>query len=257
MNTTSNTSRTLHRAAVRLATLLAFTSLSWLLALFPAHSSTIDTTYRGFVTSNGQTSDSLGQGNSYEVGFSYSTVTRRDYFYFAIPSLAPGESITSARITLESPSGSLNLEGSSTRTVTLWDVSVDIGQIASAYTDIGSGNSYGSFQVSRSDPTFGITAYNADLNATAIVGLNAAAGGLFGIGGTLDVANNGVSRYQVFANTGGSSVNDGRTILSITTVPEPSAAHLLIAAGLVFFALRFARRCRPVPARVKHRCSTP
>lgn len=189
----------------------------------------IDATYRGFVTSSGQTSDGmLGEGNSYMVGFSFSTVTRRNYLYFALPTLAPGESISSARLTLAG--GTLNLEGFTTRSVNLWDVSTSIGQIGWAYDDIGSGNSYGSFQVDRSDPIYGITSYSVDLNTQAILDLNSAAGGLFAIGGTLDVSNNGVSRYQVFANTGGSSVNDGNTRLSVNIVPEPSTLALALSA---------------------------
>lgn len=237
-----NTSRSLHRLVVRLGIIVAvFVSPI-------AHAQILNPTYRGFVTSNGQTSDTLSQGNSYEAGFSFSTVTRRNYFYFAIPTLAPGESITAARLTLTG--GTLNLEGTTTRTVTLWDVSTGIGQIGSAYNDIGSGVSYGSFQVSRSDPVFGITSYNADLNAQAISGLTAAAGGLFAIGGTLDVFNNSVSRYQVFANTGGSAVNDGKTVLSLTVVPEPSVVHLVAATAIALVASRFLKKLVPRRRRV-------
>ncbi len=211
--------------------------LVWIIATPTAFALIIDPTYRGFVTSNGQTSDTLlGQGNSYMVGFSFSTVTRRSYFYFAIPTLAPGESISAARLTLAG--GSLNLEGTTARTVSLWDVSAAIGQIGSAYSDIGSGNSYGSFQVNRSDPTFGVTSYSVNLNTQAILDLNASAGGLFAIGGTLDVFNNGVSRYQVFANTGGSSLTDGNTRLQVTVVPEPSTLSLVVAAAIAIVVHR-------------------
>ncbi len=210
---------------------LVYSWLAWLIVASTSFALVIDPTYRGFVTSNGQTSDTiLGEGNSYMAGFSFSTVTRRNYFYFAIPTLAPGESITAARLTLAG--GSLNLEGATTRTVSLWDVSASIGGIGSAYSDIGSGNSYGSFQVNRSDPTFGITSYSADLSAQAIFNMNAAAGGLFAIGGTLDVSNNGVSRYQIFANTGGSSLTDGNTRLQVTVVPEPSTLLLVLSAAI-------------------------
>jgi hypothetical protein len=226
MNTTSNIGHSVHRVVVRLGIIVA------VLVSPTAHALDLNTTYRGFVTSNGQTSDSLGQGNSYEAGFSYSTATHRNYFYFAIPTLAAGEQITAARLTLASPDGSLRLEGSTTRTVSLWDVSAAIGQIASAYNDIGSGVAYGSFQVSRSDPIFGVTAYSADLNAIAIANMNASAGEFFAIGGTLDVFNDSVSRYQVFANTGGSAVNDGRTVLTLTVVPEPSTFLLVISAAI-------------------------
>lgn len=243
MSKSDPSSSFLHRVVVGLAIALATISI--------AHAQILNPTYRGFVTSNGQTSDTLGQGNSYEAGFSFSTVTRRNYFYFAIPTLAPGESITAARLTLTG--GTLNLEGTTTRTVTLWDVSTGIGQIGSAYDDIGSGASYGSFQVNRSDPVFGVTAYNADLNGTAIANLNSAAGGLFAIGGTLDVFNNSVSRYQVFANTGGSSVNDGGTVLSLTVVPEPSIVHLIASTAIALFAFRFLKRMMPRQRRVQVR----
>jgi hypothetical protein len=242
MNTKYNTSRSLHWVVVRLG-IIVTVFISTI-----AHAQILNPTYRGFVTSNGQTSDTLGQGNSYEAGFAYSTVTRRNYFYFAIPTLAPGESITAARLTLTG--GTLNLEGTTTRTVTLWDVSTGIGQIGFAYSDIGSGASYGSFQVSRSDPIFGVTAYNADLNGTAIANLNSAAGGLFAIGGTLDVFNNSVSRYQVFANTGGSAVDDGRTVLSLTVVPEPSVVHLIAATTIALVAARFLKKLVPRRRRV-------
>jgi len=239
MNTTYHTSCSLHRVVAGLAFVLAIIPI--------AHAQILNPTYRGFVTSNGQTSDTF-QGNSYKAGFSFSTVTRRNYFYFAIPTLAPGESITAARLTLTG--GTLNLEGTTTRTVTLWDVSTGIGQIGSAYNDIGSGASYGSFQVNRSDPIFGVTAYNADLNGTAIANLNSAAGGLFAIGGTLDVFNNSVSRYQVFANTGGSAVDDGRTVLSLTVVPEPSVVHLIAATAIALVAARFLKKLVPRRRRV-------
>ncbi len=227
--------------------------LVWLIAGSTSFALVINPTYRGFVTSNGQTSDTLlGESNSYMAGFSFSTVTRRNYFYFAIPTLAPGESITAARLTLAG--GSLNLEGATTRTVSLWDVSASIGAIGSAYNDIGSGNAYGSFQVNRSDPVFGITSYSADLSAQAIFNINAAAGGLFAIGGTLDVSNNGVSRYQIFANTGGSSLTDGNTRLEVTVVPEPSTFLLVVSAAIALIAHRRINLRRRLIKKLGLRC---
>jgi hypothetical protein len=227
--------------------------LVWTISLSTASALVIDPTYRGFVTSNGQTSDTiLGEGNSYVVGFAFSTVTRRNYFYFAIPTLAPGESISAARLTLAG--GTLNLEGATTRTVSLWDVSAAIGQIGFAYSDIGSGNSYGSFQVDRSDPIVGINSYGVDLNTQAILDLNSAAGGLLAIGGTLDVFNNSVSRYQVFANTGGSAVNDGNTRLEITVVPEPSTIALVVAAAIAIVAHRRINLRRRLIKKLGLRC---
>lgn len=43
---------------------------------------------------------------------------------------------------------------------------------------------------------------------------------------------------------------------TVNVVPEPSATHLLIAAGLAFFALSFVRWRKPILATAERRCST-
>jgi len=193
--------------------------------------STIQTSYRGFLQSNGLYSDGMmGFPNSYELGAS-GVPMKRNYFFFAIPALNVGESIISARLSLASPGDGARIEGFYPKTATLWDVSTSIGNIWGGYDDIGSGNQYGSFEVSNGDRFAGIVAYIIDLNSQAIADITYAAGGVFAVGGSLDVRASSVNRNVVFSGTGGSSVNDGATTLTIVTVPEPSTYALLLLAG--------------------------
>jgi hypothetical protein len=193
--------------------------------------STIQTSYRGFLQSNGFNSDGMmGFPNSYQFGAD-SVPMKRNYFFFAIPALRVGESIVSARLSLVSPANGVKLEGLYPKTATLWDVSTSIGSIQFGYEDIGSGNQYGSFEVSSRDPFNGISVYNIDLNSQAIADINSAAGRLFAVGGSLNVNTSSVDRNVVFAGTGDSSVADGRTTLVVTIRREDNSAPVITLNG--------------------------
>ncbi len=156
---------------------------------------------------------------------------KRNYFFFAIPALNVGESIISARLSLVSPGDGAQIEGFYPKTATLWDVSTSIGSIQFGYEDIGSGNQYGSFEVSSRDPFNGISVYNIDLNSQAIADINSAAGRLFAVGGSLNVNTSSVDRNVVFAGTGDSSVADGRTTLVVTIRREDNSAPVITLNG--------------------------
>jgi hypothetical protein len=136
---------------------------------------TINTSHRGFLQYNGLYSDGMmGFANSFEVG---SSADRRSYLFFQIPTLAPSQSIVAARLSLSAVGNKVSI--AYPRTVTFWDVSAGVGNIYSAYWDIGSGVSYGSFNVAGNDAIWGITAYHVDLNAQGLANMNSSSGAFF------------------------------------------------------------------------------
>jgi hypothetical protein len=111
-----------------------------------------------------------------------------DFFTFDLTSLT--ESALSATLHLKRYFGGSDT-GETSHTYHLFDVSTDAatlnantGTSAAIFADLGSGMSYGSFVVSVAGDPDEILAFA--LNAAAVADINAAAGGFYSIGGTLE-----------------------------------------------------------------------
>ncbi len=92
-----------------------------------------------------------------------------------------------------------------------------------AYDDLGSGTVYASYDASNADNE---TIIVIDLNAAAVADANAAAGGLWGIGGAITTLNGG--NEFLFGSTFGAA----DTQLLVTLIPAPGFLALLGLAGL-------------------------
>jgi len=118
----------------------------------------------------------------------------------------------------------------------LFDVSTDTailndtnGVNAAIYADLGTGVSYGEFEVfSTSDPNDVLTFV---LNAAAIDAINAASGGWFSIGGVL--LSPGSPSQDVEGLFAGSHKDDGVQELVLEVIPEPATITLLAIGALL------------------------
>ena len=92
------------------------------------------------------------------------------------------------------------------------------GLNSSNFEDLGSGDSYGSFQIPGTGPNF--EQFTFTLNEPAVANINAARGGFFSIGGIL-ISDNG---DDVVFGGADSSFQEGFPVrLKLTTIPEPRA----------------------------------
>lgn len=111
-------------------------------------------------------------------------------------------------------------------TTNLTDLVDGLGGLA-AYEDLGSGTVYASYEASNADNE---TSVVIDLNAAAVTDANAAAGGLWGIGGAITTLMKGGDSEFLFGFTGGNLADPQ---LVVTLIPAPGVLALLGLAGLV------------------------
>ena len=160
----------------------------------------------------------------------------RNFFVFDLSSF--DRQVAAAALHLSMPRhGYLSVDD--TETFSLFDVDTEISMLTAGgrgahllgvFADLGSGASYGSVVLGEGDEK---TTISIDLSAGALVGLTAALGGKFAIGGAVTSIGNPL-RYQLtFALAKGAD----NVQLELTFVPLPGAAWLFVS-GLVLIALR-------------------
>jgi hypothetical protein len=173
-----------------------------------------------------------------------SYILHRNFFVFDLSGVT--QPIVSAQLSLYNPYIDEFNTGydstDATETYAVYDVSTGIASLTDgtagvgAYTDLGSGTSYGSYVASAADNGTFVT---FSLNAAGLSALNSATG-LFAIGGaltTLDAFNN----IEYLFGFSGNNLADTQLILetaSASGVPEPSVIALLGFGGLLLWKRR-------------------
>jgi hypothetical protein len=190
---------------------------------------TSDSQFDVGVDNQGWWSDTLSnydENDNYAIGIDPSGDLSRNFFTFDLSLLTLP--VTSARLELTRFN---YLSSAESETFGLSDVSTDavtlnnnVGTSASIYNDLGSGVSYGEFEILSDGLTTDVLSFN--LNAAAIGDINAAKGGWFSIGGALLSPS---SPAGIF----GSSQDGGVQRLVLDVVPEPTTFALLGLGGLL------------------------
>ena len=185
----------------------------------------IDATDRGWYNSTGFHAPS---NDNYFVG-NFQRQTRRNWFVFDLSRF--DVEIVALQLRAWNPVDGF-FSGDASETYVNYDVTTNLTDLINgfgglpAYDDLGSGTVYASYDASNADNG---TIVVIDLNAAAVADSNAAAGGLWGIGGGITTLNGG-DEY-LFGNTGGG--NNADTQLVVTLIPAPGVLALLGVAGLV------------------------
>ncbi|BAY62588.1 YD repeat protein [Calothrix brevissima NIES-22] len=150
----------------------------------------------------------------------------RSYLTFDLSRLQG--TVTSAKLQLQRYFGS----GDPTETLGLFDVSTDaatlnnrIGTNAAIFEDLGTGSSYGTFDVSTSGNSQDILEF--ELNADAITAINDGTGGFFSIGlSILSLNPNNLNKNAeyLFARSGGQGIQ--RLIVETTELPQTEIVQI-------------------------------
>jgi len=162
--------------------------------------------------------------------------TFRNFFTFDLASLPGDFTVVSARLRLTRFQSSS--ENEDFERIEFFDVSTDaatlnnnVGANAAIYADLGSGTSYGAFNVlgdrNSSSPS---AVLQFPLNPAALADIESAAGGFFSMGGTL-ISDDGADFLF------GGSTDEFVQELVVEAVPEPGSSGLLML-GLLGLALR-------------------
>jgi hypothetical protein len=141
------------------------------------------------------------------------------------------------RVPLDTPTGTVELFDVSTDPLVLND---NAGIDLAVFGDLGSGISYGVFEVAAEEPCeffcYDSTLESFSLGAAGLAAINASLGSYFSIGATL-TSDDGVGTNHLFGQVSTAAV------LDLVTIPEPSTA-VLLSLGLLT-ALRPRRLPRP------------
>ncbi|MBD1836609.1 PEP-CTERM sorting domain-containing protein [Coleofasciculus sp. FACHB-64] len=158
----------------------------------------------------------------------------RNFFTFDLSSLLATETVISARLELKRNSSA----GDATETFGLFDVSTDAatlnnntGMNAEIFDDLGTGKSYGAFEVTTDGDFNEILSFT--LNSAAIADISASKGSFFSIGGALLSLNN--SEFHEFLFGDSQDAGEQRLIIETapktTSVPEPASVLGLLSVA--------------------------
>lgn len=207
-----------------------------------ADAQTFDVTARGFYMSNGfHTAFYDGYLTGWDGGLEY-----RSFFVFDIPELT--ETAEGATLSLWMPVGGYSSD-QSFETLALWSVETSISSLVAnyeeptpeseaIYTDLGSGTSFGSTQVTATETG---AYFTVTLTSAGVAALNAAQGSQIAIGASITSLTYGPNPQQVFLNsdTNPSNPNSDGKAAQISVVPEPTTVALLgLSAGAILFFRR-------------------
>jgi hypothetical protein len=168
-------------------------------------------------------------------------VEYRNFFAFRVPALAPEERVVAAELHL---SAHRYDSADPTETFELHHVSAPSGTIGVRnfdwleihYADLADGPSYGSRAFSGNDQNQVVA---IPLNGIALADINAAAGGLFELGGVLTTLAQSPQFMEVVFSGSHLSGHFSRLQLTTAVVPEPSSWSMLLAASpIAWFAAR-------------------
>jgi hypothetical protein len=200
---------------------------------------TSDSQFDVGVDNQGYWSDTLSnydENDNYSLGINFSGDFSRNFFSFDLST----QNLPVISATLELTRFNY-LSSAESETFGLFDVSTDaatlnnnVGTSESIYNDLGSGVSYGQFEVLSEGLSTDELSF--ELNAAALSDINAAKGGWFSIGGALLSFGSpvGSGTEALF----GSSQDGGVQRLVLEVVPEP-ATFLLVAVGGLFLRRRY------------------
>lgn len=185
--------------------------------------------------------------DNYVVGW-LGSLEYRNYFTFDLSTLV--DEVIGAKLEVARH----DYRGDASETLGLFSVETDaatlnnnLAPFATLFADLGSGTSYGTFEV-ESYATSRSELLSFSLNSAAVADISAAAGGFFSIGGALQsIAGVTGNQEGLFFGSGGTSSFNGIQRLVIQTkdapvfVPEPGGAALLMV-GLLGIAFRRRRQ---------------
>ena len=188
----------------------------------------------------GQVSN-VGSADTYGVGQTGSSVIR-NFFTFDLASLTASQNIIGAELSIRRYTQSGQNE--STETIEFFDVSTSaavlnnkIGTSTTIFDDLGTGTSYGTFDVPGARPSVQFDVYT--LNSAAIADLNNAKGGFFSLGGSL-ISNDGADTIYPI---GSANLVPATLNIEFTSVPEPSTFPLASMALAIGACARRRKRC--------------
>lgn len=195
---------------------------------------TSDSQFDPGVDNQGYWSDTLSnydENDNYATGINPFGDLSRNFFTFALSSLTLP--VISARLELTHFYYDSTAES---ETFGLFDVSTDavtlnnnVGSSTSIYDDLGSGVSYGEFEVLSDGLETDVLSFQ--LNSAALADINVAKGGWFSIGGALLSFGSpvGDGTESIF----GSSQDGGVQRLVVEVIPEPDTLLLIGLGGLL------------------------
>ena len=205
---------------------------------------TSDSQFDAGVHNQGWWSDALpsyDENDNYIIGIGFSGYLFRNFFTFdlsslSIPVISATLELTRFEYVSTAESETFGLFDVSTDAVTLND---NVGINLAIYDDLGSGISYGEFEVSSEGLETDVLSFQ--LNAAAIGDINAAKGGWFSIGGALlspgSPVGDGTELLFGYSQDGGVQ----RLVLEV--VPEPTTLSL-VGAGALLLRIRLRYRKR-------------
>lgn len=191
------------------------------------------------------------ENTNYAISFNTFPPSTRNFFAFDLGGLS-GQ-VLAASLNLTLPENGYS-SGSSSETVGLFDVTVDLADLlagtggAGAYEDLGSGSQLGEGTILNTDAG---SVVSIAFNSFGVSAINAALGGIFAVGGE-NLTRGTPDLLFIFTND---PAPTNQSFLSIqlgpspAVAPEPKAAGLLLLAlGALLFCRRGLRACPPVSA---------